>query len=342
MNVVKSSRRLNKQPALTSSFVDIFRSICAALFGISFILLSGCSSRTDTLYQPTSSPGSGLVLGIISSSTSTPEPTSMNTKPPFIPQGTPAGSGILTDQVGDPTEYLVGDFQPLGYAWYKPLGGGEFIIVYAGEDMHDPEQGVIIVLRSGTIWHPVGFHHFTDTRTGGLLIIDAQGDRLILRSLTDITYYFDVSAGRFVESISEIVPTMTPGYTPTPAPTIRHLTTDDAPDESFQAVIDLPFGIDLPYFLAPEGDEDWHVIHIRASCDLAVTMKNLSVPYAIELYKQTYTQLLASNMTRSLEDKHIVLNGASKGYYLVRVWSPSGVWYSSNPYILRIDCTNER
>jgi len=342
MNAVKGSRILNGQTVPTNILTHIYPSLCTAWLGVFLVLLSSCRTISDTSRHPPTILSTGLTPVIISSSTPTTLPTSINTRAPFIPQGTPAGAGILTDQVGDPIEYMVGDFQPLGYAWYKALGGGEFIIVHAGEDARDPEQGVVIVLRSGTIWHPIGSHHLTKTRTGGLLIVDAQGDRLILRSLSGITYYFEVSAGRFVDSLSEIVATMTPGYTSSPAPTIRRLFTDDAPDESYQAVIDLPFDTDLPYFLAPKGDEDWHVIRLRAPCDLIVTMRNLPAPYAIELYKQTYTQLLASNTIRSLEEKQIILKGASEGYYLIRVWSPSGVWDSSNSYSLRIGCTNER
>jgi len=251
------------------------------------------------------------------------------------PQGTPAGEGVLTDQVGDPIEFFTGEFIPLGYAWYERTNRG-YILVYAGEDAHDPQQGVVTVMRSGTIWDPIGSRHETVMKSGGLLIVDVKSERLILRSTSGSTFYFDVPAGRFVDSLTEIVPTMTPGPTITPQPTIRKLVLDDAPDEPIQAVIDEPFNTPLQFFIDPEGDEDWHVFRLRKQADLVFSLFALPEPFGIEVYSQTNFVKLGGNDTPNTEDKSIRIPQAAEGYYLVRVWGINGAWSPDTPYTLLV------
>ena len=254
---------------------------------------------------------------------------------PPTPQGTPAGEGVLTDQVGDPIEFFTGEFIPLGYAWYERTNQG-YILVYAGEDAHDPQQGVVTVVRSGTIWDPIGSRHETATKSGGLLIVDVKRQRLILSSTSGATFYFDVPAGRFVDSLTEIVPTMTHGPTITPQPTIRKLVQDDAPDEPMLAVIDQPFNTPLQFFIDPEGDEDWYVFRLRKHADLVFSLLNLPESFGIEVYSQTNFVKLGGDDPSNTEDRSIRIQQAAEGYYLVRVWGINGAWSPDTPYTLLV------
>jgi len=249
------------------------------------------------------------------------------------PRGTPAGAGVLTDQVGDPIEFYTGEFIPLGYAWYQRIGR-EFILVYAGEDANDEQQGVVIVLRSGTIWHPIGSRHESPLRSGGLLITDAQGSRLILNSTSGETFYFDVQADRFVDSLSAIVPTMTPGPTITSVPTSSHLINDDAPDYPGQVFQEQPLNTDLPFYIDPQGDEDWFLFQIGTPGDLNFTLTKLPQPYGFEVYRVQDLERVGADTENSTDDKHITLKEASAGGYLVRVWGIQNAWDNEHPYVL--------
>lgn len=249
------------------------------------------------------------------------------------PRGTPAGDGVLTDQVGDPLEFFTGEFTPLGYAWYQHVGR-EFILVYAGEKAQDEEQGVVIVLRSGTIWHPIGSWHESPGHSGGLLISGSQGSRLILTSTSGETFFFDVPAGRFVDTLSDIVPTMTPGPTITPVPPSSQLVGDDAPNYPGLVLQRSPLNTELPLFIDPQGDEDWFLFQVDTPGKLTFTLAGLPQPYAIEVYRVLDYLRVGLEDENNTIDKHIRLEGTSPGSYLVRVWGIQNVWDDEHPYLL--------
>jgi hypothetical protein len=323
----------------TSHQVSLF-----VIFLYCFLLIS-CQRRPPAITQnqeatKTEAPTSSSLQDPAPSSPSpigeaiawkTPTPTLPSAS--VHPRGTPAGAGILTDQVGDPIEYLTGNFLPLGYAWYQPIGQ-DFLLVYAGEDAHDPQQGVVIVLRSGTIWHPIGSRHETERKAGGLLILGAQDQRLILQSTSGDTFYFDIPAGRFVESLAQAVPTMTPGPTTTPVPPSDSIVKDDAPDFPGLAVVEQPLNIDLPFFIDPQGDEDWHLFHINTQGDLEISLTHLPAPYAIEVYRIQDLVKVGSLTVPTIEDKYILLPSSLPGDYLIRVWGIDGAWDGDVPYHL--------
>jgi hypothetical protein len=52
-------------------------------------------------------------------------------------------------------------------------------------------------------------------------VVSEQNNRLTLVSTDGTTYYFDVPARRFVDSLNEVVPSATPPNTFTPFPTLH-------------------------------------------------------------------------------------------------------------------------
>jgi len=82
---------------------------------------------------------------------------------------------------------------------------GKYVLVFAGTLASDPEQGVVIVL----VESPRQYRQYlTPTKSGAISITGAEGLRLVIRSSNNNeTYYFDVPAQKFVNSLDEVVPT---------------------------------------------------------------------------------------------------------------------------------------
>jgi hypothetical protein len=91
-------------------------------------------------------------------------------------------------------------------AW-QDMVDGKYVLVFAGTLAIDPEQGVVI----GLVESPRQYSQYlTPTKNGAICIIDMKGLRLVIRSAeNNQTYYFDVPAQKFVNSLDEIVPTAT-------------------------------------------------------------------------------------------------------------------------------------
>ena len=131
-------------------------------------------------------------------------------------RSTPMGDGVLTDQVGMHMSEYMHNFIGNLHTWVIDDDEGRTsVIVYAGVYQYDQLQGKLIVVRKGTIWGWEGDHIDIPTRSGRPEIIDAVGKRLIIETEMGDIFYFDVPAGQFAPSLSEILPTMTPGPTPT-------------------------------------------------------------------------------------------------------------------------------
>ena len=194
------------------------------------LLGTGCSavqpspiSQTQ-LPEPTSGPVNVATQERVESTPTTrlPTPThSYSPTPQPLPTlaGTPAGDGVITEQVGMPIEARTHLFIPSRHAWVTEQDH-QRIIVYAGRAAGEGNQGVVIVVRSGTIWDPIGAWIESPAQSGGLTIVGAVGDRLILSSEEGDRLYFDVPGGQFATSLQEVVPTMTPGPTPSPSSTV--------------------------------------------------------------------------------------------------------------------------
>ncbi len=114
-------------------------------------------------------------------------------------------------------------FPSIGYQltnkWVE-VNGTTVIEVFAGarrnvNDWQDVSQGLVIVLEETPQGSTIsGNEYETPTKSGPIQITDAQGERLILRTRNGVTFYFDVPARQFVDSlIATVIP---PLYTVTP------------------------------------------------------------------------------------------------------------------------------
>jgi hypothetical protein len=176
------------------------------------------------------------------------------------------GDGVLTDQVGFAMAMHMHSFNGNLLTWFMYDEEGRAIIVYAGVNANDPEQGELIIVRRGTIWDGIGDRIKIPTRSGRPEITDAVGKRLIIETEMGDTFYFDVPAGKFALSLTAILPTMTPGPTLTPRVTSKPISGDDVTNSMWGAGI-WPLNSDLTYFIAPGGDEDWFLFYLPATDD---------------------------------------------------------------------------
>ena len=84
-------------------------------------------------------------------------------------------------------------------------------IVFAGSPTNDPEQGVVFIMRMSGELKSVSWSSYpTPVRSGPVRILSAEGYRLILSTEAGDILYFDVPGDRFVSSLTEVVPTITP------------------------------------------------------------------------------------------------------------------------------------
>jgi hypothetical protein len=101
--------------------------------------------------------------------------------------------------------------------WVGLVDGNEADVT-AGALLDDPEQGAIYLVVSiprGGVMEQI----LTPTKHGAVRVVSEQNNRLTLVSTDGTTYYFDVPARRFVNSLTEVVPSATPPATETPLPT---------------------------------------------------------------------------------------------------------------------------
>jgi hypothetical protein len=92
-------------------------------------------------------------------------------------------------------------------AW-RGYQDGFSVGVYAGSLPEDSEQGAIVVVSR----QPNRLFEekvLTPTKHGGVRVVAEQNNRLILQAVDGEIFYFDVPARRFVDSLTEVVPTAT-------------------------------------------------------------------------------------------------------------------------------------
>jgi hypothetical protein len=155
-----------------------------------------------------------------------------------LPESTPLGSGALF--FGAVAPYSRGaPIYHITSQWYQDFENGRRRVYVgvgslAGEGGRSQatDKGVVVVnvvewvTQLGLTYPetvPGGGEYRTPVDTGTLTINGAQDARLILLSTNGTTFYFDVPARRFVSSLTEVVPTITPWptYTSMPSPTSR-------------------------------------------------------------------------------------------------------------------------
>jgi hypothetical protein len=141
--------------------------------------------------------------------------TYLATTPSPTPQITPLTTGTRESDVSLRSSgyKLQVDTQNV---WIGYVDGNE-VDVIAGASLSDPEQGIVRIIVSvfrGGISELIT----TPTRHGAVRVVSEQNNRLTLVSTDGTTYYFDVPARRFVDSLTEVVPSATLPATGTPLP----------------------------------------------------------------------------------------------------------------------------
>lgn len=91
---------------------------------------------------------------------------------------------------------------------------GEWASMYAGSLYTDPTQGLVLVVTQGPL-----VTYLTPIKAGALRIVEVQNLHLVLLSDNGTIFYFDVLGQSFVDSLTEVAPTVTPYLTSTPTPT---------------------------------------------------------------------------------------------------------------------------
>lgn len=125
-----------------------------------------------------------------------------------------------SDLVSNPKIGLLEDiqppFSPMKYTItniWQDYVDGVLTRVYAGALGEDPEQGVLIVTQQNSLGGGV---FFPPVKQGALTILSFDGLRLIIRTQYGDELIFDAAAMRFISSLEEIQPTITPAPTLTP------------------------------------------------------------------------------------------------------------------------------
>ncbi len=128
-----------------------------------------------------------------------------------IVQGTPP-TGILEEGGAD---FYYPTYDVIIYnKWQDVVNeNGEWGLVYAGSMYTDPTQGLVLIPSQ-----PVQIY-LTPIKAGSVRIVAVQNLRLTLISENGTTFYFDVPGRRFVDSLTEVAPTVTPYLSSTPTPT---------------------------------------------------------------------------------------------------------------------------
>jgi hypothetical protein len=101
-------------------------------------------------------------------------------------------------------------------AWSGFLDGNR-VDLYASALLDDPSQGAIYLFVTIPNSGFMGLI-LTPTKHGGVRVVSEQNNRLTMISTDGTTYYFDVPARRFVNSLTEVVLSATPPATRTPFP----------------------------------------------------------------------------------------------------------------------------
>lgn len=282
-------------------------------------------TRVAALQSPIPPPG-GAIIG----RGPTPDPIQLE-----LPSGTPMGDGVLTKDVGMHMSQYMGSFHGNLLVWVTETGDGKAILVYAGVDADNQEQGLLYVVREGTIWQGYGEKFVFPTRSGKPTIIDAIGSRLIIKTEDGDTFYFDVPAGQFAATLTEILPTMTPGPTLTPRVTPTFPSGDDVTNWISDASM-WPINEDLKFFINTIDDEDWFQFYLPSTSDIVISLRNLPAPYGlVVIYGSGDPVVLGQDIEPSLDDKVIQAQDAEAGYYIIGVGTLTDAFSSSNPYTLR-------
>lgn len=289
------------------------------------ILVAMEQTKVAALKSPTPPPG-----GAFLSAGPTPNPVQLGPPP-----GTPMGEGVLTNGVGMHMGEVMGNFDGNLLAWVKYDENGQSTIVYAGVDLDDEDQGVLYVVREGTIWEGYGDRVIIPNRSGKPTITDAVGERLIIQTEGGDTFYFDVPSGKFAPSLTATLPTMTPGPTLTPRVTSTPLSGDDVTNNPARAG-NRPFNTDLKYLVESNGDIDWFRFHLRDTKTIQVKLSDVPTPYQMHIVYAGDVEYIGHATEYDKKDKTFVFENTLPGFYYVSVASLNNSFDPESTYTLRV------
>ena len=137
---------------------------------------------------------------------------------------TPAGAGTIIDDSASP----MGPMYVIENSWLYETNVIRYGVFAGARREEGPPQPRITLQGIVSVWvwalsgepYPggQGGTYNTPSKKGPVRIVGAQGQRLILKTDDGTTLYFDFPSRRFVSSLTEIVPTITPLVGPTLKP----------------------------------------------------------------------------------------------------------------------------
>ena len=251
----------------------------------------------------------------------------------FRPVGVLAGNGILyEDQVSGAFQ----EYVPNGWVWQESTHDS-VIWVRGGYLVEVPNQGMVHVsIVTNTYNNSVIIE--SPVQAGELTITGAIGERLILTSEQGQTFYFNVPALRFMDSLEEIVSTVTPPPTMMFEPPF--VPTDDALDEP--AYLD-NFQLedsDLNYYINSPKDYDWFAFVSQAEGMLKISLNTSGKNYGLRVVLVDFDgigTIMGEDITLDSGSKQVIVPNAQRGNYIVRVWSLDGLYDDGQPYTLRFE-----
>ncbi len=166
-------------------------------------------------------------------------------------------------------------------------------------------------------------------------IVDAVGQRLIIETEGGDTFYFDVSASKFATSLTDPLPTRTPGPTLTPRATPTPISGDDVSNNPSGAGI-FPLNTDLRYKISPSGDQDWFIFAVMNTHPLQVALKDQAASYQILVIYAEEPQVIGSAVGADTNDKIMLFEDVEPGYYYLKIEGINGSSNSHVPYTLRV------
>ena len=251
-------------------------------------------------------------------------------------EGKLAGYGILLEDKYN--WYGDTDYELNGLIWEEWTYSSE-ISVRGGHAINSPQQGIV--------WVQITPHHSgpqsriiieSPAQVGTLNVIGAIGERLILTSEQGQTFYFDVPALQFVNSLEETVPTATPYPTQTLEPPLAP--TDDVSDQPLYVYDTQLEDNDVNHYINSPSDYDWFHFVSQASGKLRVSLIPRGKDYGLRVVfidENDMGTIVGENTTSGGGAKQVSIPNAPNGNYMVRVWSLDGSYDENQPYTVRFE-----
>ena len=260
-------------------------------------------------------------------------------------QGRLIGYGVSTDSPAPQIYHgpQAGKFELNDGAW-KEGRYDSFVTIWSGHLRDAPEQGIVYVsIMPHHNPNQESFAFQSPEAAGDLRITGAVGERLILSSAQGKTFYFDVAALSFIDSLAEQIPTATPFLTPTPSSLLATLVgpVDDVPNLPFEADDYQQTNNDLRFAISNSTDFDWFRFYSVKPGTITVSLVRQAGNYGLRVVRLANVphvgEIVGEDVTPGQGRREVTLTDAPGGDYLVRVWSLDGSFNADLTYTLRFD-----